>query len=90
MSFFLSSDYQHHPDEAELGELEPGPSVGDSQLLLPKIITIIITITITMLLPAPDDVDVDGGGADVIRQAAVHSGSVVTNLALAFLAQYYC
>ena len=37
-----------------------------------------------MLLPAPDDVDVDGGGADVVRHAAVHSSSVVTNLAVAF------
>ena len=64
-----SSDYQDHPDEAELGELELGPSVGDGQLLL----------------LAPDDVDVDGGGADVVRHAAVQSRGVVTHLALSIL-----
>ena len=61
-----SSDYQDHPDEAELGELELGPGVGDGQLLL----------------LAPDDVDVDGGGADVVRQTSVHSRGIVSNLTL--------
>ena len=71
VTVFLSHSAERHndPKENELRVLQPGPGVGDGQLLL----------------LAPDDVDVDGGGADVVRHAAVHSSGVVTHLALSIL-----
>ena len=66
VTVFLSHSAERHndPKESELRLLQPGPGVGDGQLLL----------------LAPDDVDVDGGGADVVRHAAVHPRGVLPNL----------